>query len=121
MADVAPILNDNSFIEVRPVTLDEDGNPVSYGVPIMVKMSDLAAYFSSAGTIPAATTTTVGGVLEATTVVGITDNSTGTSGGDTIAAVTDVATAADAIATLAAKVNAVIASLKLAGSMDGSA
>ncbi len=35
----------------------------------------------------------------------ITDNSTGTSGGDTIAAVTDVATAANAIATLAENLN----------------
>ena len=45
-------------------------------------------------------------------LVSLTDNSTGTSGGNTIAAVSDVATAANAIATLAAKLNAVIAALK---------
>lgn len=49
---------------------------------------------------------TVNGALS--TVLVLTDNSTGTSGGNTIAAVTDVATAANAIATLAAKVNAII-------------
>lgn len=65
MADVSPVLNANSFIEVRPVTLDVDSNPVSYGVPILVKLSDLATYFSSAGTVPAATTSEVGGVLQA--------------------------------------------------------
>lgn len=65
MADVSPVLNANSFIEVRPVTLDVDSNPVSYGVPILVKLSDLATYFSSAGTVPAATTSEIGGVLQA--------------------------------------------------------
>lgn len=45
----------------------------------------------------------------------LTDNSSGTSGGDTIAAVTDVATAADAIATLAAKLNAIIAAVEGVG------
>lgn len=49
---------------------------------------------------------TVNGALSTVTV--LTDNSTGTSGGNTIAAVTDVATAANAIATLAAKLNAII-------------
>lgn len=42
----------------------------------------------------------------------LTDNSTGTSGGNTVAAVTDVATAANAIATLTAKVNAILAAVK---------
>lgn len=42
----------------------------------------------------------------------LTDNSTGSSGGNTIAAVSDVATAANAIATLAARVNALTAMLK---------
>lgn len=51
-------------------------------------------------------TGTVNGALSSVAVV--TDNSGGTSGGNTIAAVTDVATAANAIATLAAKLNAVI-------------
>lgn len=45
-------------------------------------------------------------------LVSLTDSSAGTSGGNTIAAVSDVATAANAIATLAAKLNAVIAALK---------
>lgn len=39
----------------------------------------------------------------------LTDSSTGTSGGNTIGAVSDVATAANAIATIAAKVNELIA------------
>lgn len=38
----------------------------------------------------------------------LTDSSTGTSGGDTVGAVSDVATAANGIATLTAKVNALI-------------
>jgi hypothetical protein len=42
----------------------------------------------------------------------LTDNSSGSSGGDTIGAVSSSATAADGIATLAAKVNAIIARLK---------
>ena len=49
---------------------------------------------------------------EIAALVALTDNSTGTSGGNTIAAVSDVATAANAIATFAAKLNAVIAGLK---------
>lgn len=52
---------------------------------------------------------TVAGALAGVTA--LTDSSTGTSGGNTIAAVSDVATAANAIATLAAKVNAIIAAL----------
>lgn len=45
-------------------------------------------------------------------IAALTDSSTGTSGGNTIGAVSDVATAANAIATLAAKVNAILAALK---------
>lgn len=45
-------------------------------------------------------------------IAALTDSSTGTSGGDTIGAVTDTASAANAIATLAAKVNALLAALK---------
>lgn len=41
-------------------------------------------------------------------LVALTDNSTGTSGGNTIGAVNDVATAANAVATLAAKMNQVV-------------
>ena len=41
-------------------------------------------------------------------LVALTDNSTGASGGNTIAAVSSSATAADAVATIAAKVNALI-------------
>lgn len=51
----------------------------------------------------------------AAAVVVLTDNSTGVSGGNTIAAVSDVATAANAIATLAAKLNAVIAAVNTNG------
>ncbi len=45
------------------------------------------------------------------TVAALTDNSGGTSGGNTVAAVTDAATAANAIATLTAKVNALQSAL----------
>lgn len=41
----------------------------------------------------------------------LTDSSGGTSGGNTIAAVTDFPSAANAVATLAAKLNAVLAAL----------
>jgi hypothetical protein len=47
--------------------------------------------------------------LPSATVVALTDNSGGTSGGNTIAAITVLADATNAIATLAAKLNAVIA------------
>jgi len=50
---------------------------------------------------------------DGTDVNSLTDNSGGSSGGDTIAAVSSVATAADAVATLAAKLNSVIARLGL--------
>lgn len=51
----------------------------------------------------------------ATPVVVLTDSSTGTSGGDTVGAVSDVATAANAIATLTAKLNALIAAVNANG------
>jgi len=51
---------------------------------------------------------------QAAAVASLTDNSGGSSGGDTIAAVSDVSTAADAIATLAAKVNALLSSMRTA-------
>lgn len=49
---------------------------------------------------------------EGASVPALVDNSGGTSGGHTIAAVSSIATAADAIATLAAKMNALLTSLK---------
>lgn len=51
----------------------------------------------------------------ATAVVALTDSSTGVSGGDTIGAISDIATAANAVATLAAKLNAVITALNTNG------
>ncbi len=50
-------------------------------------------------------------------ITALTDNSGGTSGGNTIAVVSDTATTKNAVATLAAKVNAIIAALKTAGIM----
>ena len=47
-------------------------------------------------------------------IADLTDNSGGSSGGDTIAAVTDISSAADAVATLAAKLNDVLAKLRSA-------
>jgi outer membrane murein-binding lipoprotein Lpp len=71
---------------------------------------------------PAGTTTAVtmywadqNDVTPGAAVAALTNSSGGTSGGNTIAAVTDVPTAANAVATLAVKVNALIASLKAAG------
>lgn len=60
------------------------------------------------------------GIAPAAVVVPLTDNSTGASGGNTIAAVTDVASAANAVATLSAKVDAILVSLKAAGLMASS-
>lgn len=55
--------------------------------------------------------------IQGAAMVNLTDNSGGTSGGNTIAAVTDVATAANAIATLAAKLNALMNTLRTASSI----
>ena len=55
--------------------------------------------------------------LEAAANTNLTDNSTGTSGGDTIGAVSSVATAANAIATLAAKLNALQTKMRTARSL----
>jgi hypothetical protein len=52
--------------------------------------------------------------VQCANIAGLTDSSTGTSGGATIGAVSDVATAANGIATLAAKLNALLAALKTA-------
>lgn len=63
-ADIAPVLDDDSFVEIRPVTLD-GGNPVSYGVPQLVRLADLASYMGGAVTIAAATPTVNGTVKQA--------------------------------------------------------
>lgn len=55
------------------------------------------------------------------TQAALADDSGGTSGGNTIAVVTDNASAANAIATLAAKVNAIRAALVTLGLIKGSA
>jgi hypothetical protein len=47
-------------------------------------------------------------------IVVLTDNSTGTSGGNTVGAVSDGETAADAVATLTAKINAIIPAVNMA-------
>lgn len=119
MADVAPTLDANSFVAITPVTLDGSGNPVSYGMPMYVKLGDVAAWIGSGGSfiVPPATASVVGGVKQAVAVPALTNNSGGTSGGNTIAAVTDVATANNAIATLAVKVNAILAALVAAGTL----
>jgi hypothetical protein len=77
-------------------------------------------------TLPVATATAVGTVKKAATVAAITDSSGGTSGGNTVAAIvaaTDttaagLATTKNAIATLSAKVNAMLTALKNAGIMS---
>lgn len=78
-----------------------------------VSLNEVATY--SGANAPVATTTTAGPVKKAASVPNLTDNSGGTSGGNTIAAVTDNATAANAVATLAAKVNALQTALRNAG------
>lgn len=63
-ADIAPILDDNSLVEIRPVTLDA-GVPKSYGVLMPVRLADAKTYFGSGGVPAAATATTIGGVKQA--------------------------------------------------------
>lgn len=46
MAEVSPILDDDSFVQITPVTKDGDGNPVSYGVPTYIRLGDLKAYIA---------------------------------------------------------------------------
>ena len=98
------------------------------GQQIKQLLLDLVAYVTASGsvTIPAATTAAIGGVKEAADVVTLTDNSGGTSGGNTIAVIgagsTDTSAAkltdtANAIATLAAKIDAILAVMKTAGQM----
>ena len=76
-------------------------------------VKEVAAYAGS--NAPAATTSTAGVVKKAASVPNLTDNSGGTSDGNTIAAVTDNTTAANAVATLAAKINALQTALRNAG------
>lgn len=64
---------------------------------------------------PDPTIVSEGSPTPAAAVVVLTDNSTGTSAGNSIAAVTDVLTTANAVATLAAKLNAVIAAVNANG------
>lgn len=114
--DIAPQLNDNSMLDVRPVTLDADGNIATLGLPTPVTLQSFAAWLGDGNlTVANATPTTAGVVKQGAAVVNLTDNSAGTSGGNTIAAVTDNASAANAIATLAAKVNAILIALRNAG------
>lgn len=113
-------LDPNALVAITPVTLNEDGEVGTYGMPALIKLSDLSTFLGGNIALPAATVSTAGAVKEQANLVALTDSSTGTSGGNTIAAVTDVATAANAIATLAAKLNAVIASQKTAGQMASS-
>jgi hypothetical protein len=63
------------------------------------------------------TASDLGAPTKGAAVASLTDNSGGTSGGNTIAAVTDVASAANAIATLAAKVDALLDSLRASGAL----
>lgn len=115
--NVAPQLNANSLVAIAPVTLDDEGNPATYGMPIYIKLSDLAAWIGDGGslTLPAATTSAAGVVKQGAAVTNLTDNSGGTSGGNTIAATTDQASTSNAVATLAAKVNAILVALRTAG------
>lgn len=64
---------------------------------------------------PDPTIVSEGSPTPAAAVVVLTDNSTGVSAGNAIAAVTDILTAANAIATLAAKLNATIAAVNANG------
>lgn len=119
--NVAPQLDADSFVAITPVTLDADGNPATYGMPQLIKLGDFAAWLGSGGSfeVPAATTTEIGGVKQSATIAQLTNNSGGTSGGNTIAAVTDNTSTANAVATLASKLNALIAALTGAGVIDG--
>lgn len=90
-ADIAPVLDDNALIDVRPVTLDA-GVPKSYGMPTPIRLADLANYF--AGEAPAATTAVNGTVKQAAAQA----NSTATD-----------------VAGLVADFNALLAKLRTAG------
>lgn len=63
----------------------------------------------------AASTGSVKGLSQSTAITALTDNSGGSSGGNTIAVVDTTPHAADAVATLAAKVNELVAMLTLSG------
>lgn len=96
------------------------------GQQIKQLLLDIVTFVGTSGSVPAATTTTIGGVKEAADVAALTDNSGGTSGGNTIAVIgagtTDTSAAkltdtANAIATLSAKIDAILVSIKAAGQM----
>ncbi len=108
-------LDSISTFAIYPVVTDDSNNPISNDLPIRVSLADLAAFISSPSGIPQADLTNRGTVLMAAAVPALTNNSGGTSGGNTIAAVTDVASAANAIATLATKFNALRSALVSAG------
>lgn len=73
-------------------------------IAVSYDASEVTVTNSTGTTLPAGSLILMGLAYDGD-VNALTDNSGGTSGGDTIAAVSDVATAANAIATLAAKVN----------------
>lgn len=83
----------NTMIEVRCSTAKQMG---FFGVTPVARPGVMTQTYAT-------TSRTVG-----TPSASLTDSSGGTSGGNTIAAVSDIATAANAIATLAAKVNAIL-------------
>lgn len=110
------------------------GLAIQSPVQAQTTLGDLETFFG--GNIPAATPTEIGGVLQSAAITPITDSSGGVSGTNTIAAIPTViadvtaTTAAqlvstntavtdikNAISTLAAKQNAIIAALIAAGIM----
>lgn len=110
------------------------GLAIQSPVQAQTTLGDLETFFG--GNIPAATPTEIGGVLQSAAITPITDSSGGVSGTNTIAAIPAViadvtaTTAAqlastntvvtdikNAISTLAAKQNAIIAALIAAGIM----
>lgn len=113
------------------------GLAIQSPVQAQTTLGDMETFFG--GNIPAATPTEIGGVLQSAAITPITDSSGGVSGTNTIAAIpgaTLAATGADtatlptgasvntsitdiknAISTLAAKQNAIIAALIAAGIM----
>lgn len=90
---------------------------VSTSLLVVVSETGSVIPMASAASLPAATTSAAGAVLKSTAVVNLTDNSTGTGTGSTIAAVTDVPTAASAIHILALKINELQAAMRVAGQL----
>lgn len=90
-------LDGTSLVSIRPITVNEAGDPITANVAIEITLNQLAALIggSASFTVPAATTTVVGGVKKTPQIA-------------------DLAGGAD-LPTTVTKVNAILAALRTAG------